>query len=75
MTTTTTITRSTAPASTMSRADQAAHAAASWLSPAGREALRRADTAAAKILDDRYTAALNQRGLAEYEQYAQGVPA
>lgn len=43
---------------------------ADWLSPAGAEALRRADAATRKIRDDEFTRALNERGLAEYEQYA-----
>jgi hypothetical protein len=58
-----------APSFPQSPADKAAHESASWLSPAGREALRRAETATAKIADDRFTAALNQRGLNEYNDY------
>lgn len=59
--------KSTAPH--MSAADRAAHESASWLSPAGREALRRAETATARIRDDEFTRALNARGLNEYNDY------
>jgi hypothetical protein len=55
--------------------DQRTAEAASWLSPAGREALRRVETATAKIADDRFTAALNQRGLNEYNDYIADVAA
>lgn len=41
----------------------------SWLSPAGREALRRAEADTARIRDDEFTRALNERGLAEYNDY------
>lgn len=44
-------------------------AAESWLSTAGREALRRATTATRRIRDDEFTAALNARGLNEYNDY------
>jgi hypothetical protein len=63
----------TAP--TLSAADRAAHDAASWLSPAGREALRRAETATAKIRDDEFTRALNQRGINEYNDYVASAAA
>jgi hypothetical protein len=63
------------PTGFMSAADKAAHAEASWLSPAGREALRRAEAATQQITDDRFTAALNARGLAEYREYVNGVAA
>jgi hypothetical protein len=65
--------KSTAPSLPVS--DKAAHDAASWLSPAGREALRRAETATAKIRDDEFTRALNQRGINEYNDYVADVAA
>jgi hypothetical protein len=58
-----------APSFPKSVEDQRTAESASWLSPAGREALRRVETATAKIADDRFTAALNQRGLNEYNDY------
>jgi hypothetical protein len=63
----------------LSAADKAAHASASyvrpWLSPAGAEALRRAEAATLRWQRDQYDAALIERGLAEYEQWAQDVAA
>jgi hypothetical protein len=50
-------------------ADKAAHVEPSWLSPAGREALRRAESATQRIRDDEFTRALNARGLNEYNDY------
>jgi hypothetical protein len=55
-----------AAVSKLSATDRAAE---SWLSTAGREALHRATTATAKIRDDEFTAALNARGLNEYNDY------
>jgi len=68
-------TPSVAPSSPRSAADVAAHESASWLSPAGREALRRAEAAIRKIRDDEFTRALNARGLNEYNDYVQDVAA
>jgi hypothetical protein len=59
----------TAPSYPQSSADKAAHAAATYFSPAGREALRRAEAATRRIRDDEFTLALNERGLNEYNDY------
>lgn len=58
-----------AAVSSLPVSDRAAHVEPSWLSPAGREALRRAESATARIRDDEFTRALNQRGINEYNDY------
>lgn len=63
----------------LSAADEAAHAAGSYvrpfLSPAGQEALRRSYAATQKIRREQYDAALKERGLNEYREYVGEVAA
>lgn len=72
-----------APTFPLSSADKAAHAAAShvrpvavresdpdYLSPAGREALRRLEADRTRILRRQFDAALVERGMSEYEAWA-----
>jgi len=64
-------TPSIAPTFPQSAADKAAHAEASYLSPAGQEALRRSYAATQRIREQQYDAALIERGMAEYREWAE----
>jgi hypothetical protein len=69
----------TATSVSLSSADRAAHDAAShvrpYLSPAGREALRRLEADRTRTLRRQFDAALVERGMNEYHEWAAEVAA